>query len=64
MKPLHGMLAGIAISVLFGLVGGMDFEDAQLDAQIYCANVYSGIWPDYENNYEKECKDGNYIRKD
>jgi len=42
----------------------MDFEDAQLDAQIYCANVYSGIWPDYENNYEKECKDGNYIRKD
>lgn len=64
MHPLKLMSIGIIISVLFGIVGRMDYDDALLEADAYCGNVYSGLWPDYDKTYDKECKDGKYIRKD
>lgn len=50
----------IIMAVFVGIVGGFDYEDEVLKAEVYCANVHSGIWPDYEGSYRKECKDGHY----
>lgn len=44
------------IVVLIGLVGHMDQKDEIIELRIYCENVRDGVWPDYNNIYELECK--------
>ena len=46
--------------LLLGIVGKMDHEDAVFEAETYCANVHSGMWPDYEGIYKEQCYEGHY----
>lgn len=48
------LLLAFAIAAL-GLAGRADYEDARLQAEEYCDNVRSGVWPDYEGTYEEHC---------
>ena len=50
------VLIGIAIGLALGVVGSMDYEDAKAEEALYCNNVKSGIWPDYEGTYAKVCE--------
>lgn len=53
------------VSLLFGLVCAMlslyligvqiDIDNAEAEANLYCKNVHAGVWPDYEQQYEKFC---------
>lgn len=54
-KFLHVALVVVAIIVL-GFVGRVDYQDEVNRQQKYCKNVKSGVWPDYQKIYEKECK--------
>lgn len=47
---------GIAIGLLLGVVGSMDYEDAKAEEALYCSNVKNGVWPDYEGIYAKVCE--------
>jgi len=44
-----------AIILVLGIVGRMDYEDAQKAEQHYADMVCSGAWPDYDNR-EPECE--------
>lgn len=46
----------VAILLMFGVVGAMDYEDEQAAAVAYCENVRDKVWPDYKDTYKKECK--------
>lgn len=46
----------LALVLLMGVVGRMDYEDAQLEEALYCDNVRNGVWPDYEGTYKNICK--------
>lgn len=46
----------LALFVAFGLAGAMDYEDAVAAQALYCDNVKSGVWPDYEQTYVSECE--------
>lgn len=45
---LRYLLAFIAVVLVFGLVGQMDYEDEVAEASHYDEMVCSGYWPDYE----------------
>ena len=53
---IKGLFALLAFILLIGLVGRMGYEDAQLEAALYCGNVRNGVWPDYEGTYKYFCK--------
>lgn len=53
MKVVVGLLA---LVLLMGIVGHFDAEEAERQAEEYCHNVKSGIWPDYEGTYKEFCK--------
>lgn len=44
--------------ILVAIVGTMDYEDKLLELDMYCQNVHTGVWPDYEGSYEKQCYEG------
>ena len=46
----------LAVLGLFGLVGAMDYEDAQAEEANYCEMVKAGHWPDYRGTYRAECR--------
>lgn len=48
----------LALLLLMGVVGRMDYEDAKLEEALYCDNVRTGVWPDYEGTYKKICETG------
>lgn len=49
---------GIIAVLMFVLlrVGTDDFKNEQELLHTYCARVAAGIWPDYKEIYDKECK--------
>jgi len=49
-----GVLLGLVIA--FGVVGTMDYRDAQAERDHYCEMVATGAWPDYRETYDEECK--------
>lgn len=53
---MTSILSIVAIIVVFGLVGGMDYQDEQLEQQTYCDNVQAGYWPDYKGIAGEACK--------
>jgi len=53
MKVALGLLAFV---LLMGIVGHFDAEEEERQAEEYCHNVKSGIWPDYEGTYKEFCK--------
>ena len=46
--------------LVFGLVfvfgSQEDYNDEVRQQTSYCENVKSGIWPDFQGTFEKECK--------
>ena len=55
-RKLTTIAAFLAFFAAFGLVGAMDYEDAEAQQALYCDNVKSGVWPDYEGTYVSECE--------
>lgn len=51
-------LAILALVLLVGIVGKMDYEDELLELDMYCQNVHTGVWPDYEGSYKEQCYEG------
>lgn len=47
-------IIGIIIALL-GIAGKMDFEDEARSQKLYCDNVASGIWPNYDKVYNSDC---------
>ena len=45
-----------AVVALFGIVGHFEYQDETQEEILYCENVSSGRWPDYEGIYNKVCK--------
>lgn len=45
----------VGIVLALGIVGHMDFEDAQQEEISYCENVRDKVWPDYNGTYKSEC---------
>ena len=45
-----------AVVKLFGIIRQFDYEDAKTQQALYCDNVKSGVWPDYEGTYVSECE--------
>ncbi|WAX22420.1 hypothetical protein P6F34_gp71 [Pseudomonas phage MiCath] len=52
------MLAIMVLLALAAILGGCDYEDALQDAEQYCKMVYEGAWPDFNHNYDVNCKNG------
>lgn len=55
-RNITPIVAVLAIVAAFGFVGAMDAEDAEMQAALYCDNVKSGLWPDYEGTYVSQCE--------
>ena len=53
---MKNVFIGLAIGLLLGVVGSMDYEDAKAEEALYCSNVKNGTWPDYEGIYKKVCE--------
>ena len=55
-RNLTPVFVALTLFAAFGIVGGMDYEDAKTQQALYCDNVKSGVWPDYEGTYVSECE--------
>lgn len=53
---MKSVFIGIAIGLLLGVVGSMDYEDAKAEEALYCSNVKNGVWPDYDGIYADVCE--------
>lgn len=47
IDPLRVLLLVLAL-VCLGIVGHLDAEDAELEADHYCQMVRDGYWPNYQ----------------
>lgn len=47
---------GILVIGCTAVVGSMDYADALSEQQRYCRNVDEGIWPDYKESFQRECR--------
>lgn len=50
------LIVGLVLLALFGWVGAMDYEAAQVEEKHYCEMVKAGHWPDYQGTYRSECQ--------
>ena len=55
-RNLTPVFVALTLFAAFGIVGGMDYEDAKTQVALYCDNVKSAVWPDYEGTYVSECE--------
>ena len=48
----------VIVLLMLGWLGNADFEDAQLEYQLYCKHVFgeNPIWPDYKNIGSEACE--------
>ena len=53
MKTVAALLA---LVLLLGLAGAMDYEDQQAEQERYCEMVKAGFWPDFNGTYRDECQ--------
>ncbi len=53
---MKSVFIGLAIGLLLGVVGSMDYEDAKAEEALYCSNVKNGVWPDYDGIYADVCE--------
>lgn len=54
----RSLLLGMAIAIVFGLIGQDDYTQAKAEQARYCKNIEAGIWYDSEENIRKKCKTG------
>lgn len=54
-KNAKNWLIALAVVVVIGVVGNMDYEDTVREQLSYCENVKAGVWPDYDSTYKTEC---------
>lgn len=54
-KNAKNWLIALAVVVIVGVVGNMDFQDEVREQLSYCENVKAGVWPDYDGTYKTEC---------
>lgn len=59
---LHFIVALLLVLALVGLAGGADLEDDSAAAELYCSNVFHGVWPDFDHSYHSMCKEGELRR--
>lgn len=57
-NPFRTLAILVALVLLVGIVGKMDYEDELLELDMYCQNVHTGVWPDYEGSYKEQCYEG------
>ena len=55
MRTISAVAAIVVLLALLGIVGKMDADSAQRDADHYCEMVKAGHWPDYQGTYRREC---------
>jgi len=60
VKTWAGIASVVALLLLLGIVGNMDYQDEVAEANTYCRNVAEGIWPDYNGTYDSWCENGRY----
>ena len=53
---MKNVFIGMAIGLALAIAGSMDYEDAKDEEALYCNNVKSGVWPDYNGNYADVCE--------
>lgn len=41
---------------LFGWAGESDYQDAKREQAEYCQKVKQGIWPDFRETFDDECR--------
>ena len=58
VKIWVGVASVVALLLLIGIVGNMDYQDEVAEENIYCRNVAEGVWPDYEGTYDEWCGGG------
>lgn len=46
----------IFVVLMVSLVGNMDKQDKEKELFVYCENVKSGVWPDFDLKYSSKCK--------
>lgn len=56
MNRTQTLLALVAVLLLLGLMGHMDYEDAKAEEVNYCEMVKAKLWPDYRGTYRRECR--------
>ena len=56
MNRTQTLLALVAVLLLLGLMGHMDYEDAKAEEANYCEMVKAKLWPDYRGTYRSECR--------
>jgi alpha-D-ribose 1-methylphosphonate 5-triphosphate synthase subunit PhnG len=49
-------LAVVTLVAALGFAGNGDLEEAERAQAEYCANVESGVWPDYQSNAAEVCR--------
>ena len=52
LKSWQLFALGAVFTVLFGMVGSFDYQEAQDSEQIYCTMVQEGTWPAYNNSID------------
>jgi len=57
-NPFRTLAILVVIVLLVGIVGKMDYEDELLELDMYCQNVHTGVWSDYEGIYKEQCHEG------
>lgn len=50
-------LIAALLFVAMGIVGHFDAEEAERQADEYCYNVKTGLWPDYQGTFKRDCRD-------
>lgn len=44
-------------AILIGLVGNNDYKDEVAALKVYCHDVKTGVYPDYQMKYSTQCVD-------
>ena len=47
----------IGVALFIGLVGKHDYEDEVAALKVYCHDVKTGVYPDYQMKYSTQCVD-------
>lgn len=55
MNTLKFCAGVITLILVLGFVGQEDAVDATEQQAFYCKQVKDHAWPDFKNNFEKEC---------